>query len=151
VRELIPGECAANSASTEEEVVAPVTKPEAPEPVPAEENETEMPALETDESGRLFPAGGMSDYDDICDAEPPTGDCSGGAADDVAAVPKYYWHRQLQKCAMFNYKGCGGSNIFDSKLECERRCNKAPLTPEDDEPEPGYDYEDFSGDDDIEA
>jgi len=25
------------------------------------------------------------------------------------------------------------------------------MTPEDDEPEPGYDYEDFSGDDDIEA
>jgi len=82
------------------------------------------PALEIDETGRVFPAAGISDFDDICGDEPPTGDCSGGQSNDVPAIPKYYWHNTLKSCAMFFYKGCGGSNIFDTKLECELRCNK---------------------------
>jgi len=36
-------------------------------------------------------------------------------------------------------------------LESTLEENLIPVTPEDDEPEPGYDYEDFSGDDEIEA
>lgn len=79
MRELIPGECAANSATAEEEVVAPVTKPEI--------------VVEVEVSART------------------------------------------------------SSPSLESTLEE----NLIPVTPEDDEPEPGYDYEDFSGDDDIEA
>jgi len=48
---------------------------------------------------------------------------------------------------------CSGVNeiVLEAAGAGEEEVVEPTMTPEDDEPEPGYDYEDFSGDDEIEA
>ncbi|QLG45824.1 BPTI/Kunitz domain-containing protein [Costertonia aggregata] len=54
-----------------------------------------------------------SDNDDNgrCGLEPQVGNCD-------AAIPKFYFDKEEQKCKEFTWGGCGGVVPFDTLEEC---------------------------------
>lgn len=56
-----------------------------------------------------------NDRDDIligrCELEPDPGDCE-------AAIPRYYFDKEEQKCKEFIWGGCGGVVPFETLEDC---------------------------------
>lgn len=65
---------------------------------------------------------------EICEDRAPTEDCTGG--DMSRIVGKYYWDSRQGVCVFFYYKSCPGSNVFDSRAQCEETCRTPTFSSE---------------------
>lgn len=68
-------------------------------------------ATSTDTGGTTTTAGG----DDRCTLLPDPGSCE-------AAIPKWWFDPDTQRCEMFSWGGCDGTVPFDDRMECEQAC-----------------------------